>query len=511
MKKIIWPVGNVSEARYDIRIGRELQKKIDVDILFITDFKPSEIILEKEVVRFKSLRQLFIEADNNIPHEPDTLIAQANDVLDQIDINMVVHGDQIIEKLLKPHNARILAAKTILAYDWLYRQENFDAVIRYGGNSLNFWIPSIIAEKYGHPSYIFNYAGFFERGVTQFGGIREQWDWLSFHRAWEKWQNLTVSSEDKKEIDVMVDKYINQHTNAIKSRMIYVMENKKSQKLSQKIKYRFQKLKQNFRSSPSISIDNEANYLNSPDVHQLEIPFERMMQLKQEQWECGYKNFSYDPIPKKYIYMPLGNQHDAPHCSWNPMNYLQEYTVEVVLKSLPIGYDLLIKEHPYSRGFPAHVELARLQKHGVKVAHPKQHSLELIRNASALFCQGDTSGWEAILLKTPLVIYGAHPFYSAYPLSQNVSDPNQVHYALRKALGINPLLTQQDEWRYRFIQSVLKSSFDCNIWGYKGLIWSQPDHSDHNVERIANMLKHEMEIPYPGSPVYQAARWNSFS
>ncbi len=507
MKKIIWPVGNTKEARYDIRIASELQKKIEADVLFVTDFKSSEPILEQAGVRFKTLRQLFIDAKAYIPQEPEALIAKANEVLKQIDVNMLVHGDHIIEMLLKPQNARILVSKTILAYDWFYQQEPFDCVIRYGGNNINFWAPSIIAEKYGRPSYIFNYAGFFERSSIQYGGIREQWDWLSFHRAWEKWQNRTVPPEGKKKIDALVEEYIQQHSQAVRSRLIKYTEKNKPKRLPDKIKALIQRIKECVGPGLPVSISDEAAYLQEPDVNQLEIPFENIMKLGRERWRRGYSKFKYDAVPEKYVYMPLSQPYDAPHCCWNPMNYLQEYMAEVVSKSLPAGYELVVKEHPYSCGFPNHEELVRLQKRGVKVVHPDLHSLDLIRKASALFCPGDTSGWEAIMLKTPMVVYCAYPFYSTYPLSQNVSDPNQVHHALRKALSMGPLTAQQEEWRYSFIQSVLDSSYACNIWGYKGLIWSKADHSVHNIERIANMLENEMEQPYPGSPVYQPSRW----
>jgi hypothetical protein len=219
-----------------------------------------------------------------------------------------------------------------------------------------------------------------------------------------------------------------------------------------------------------------------------------------ERWMREYASFPYDRIDGQYVYMPLNFSWDAPHRAWNPMNYMQEYIVRIAAASLPSGCQLVIKEHPYGLGEPTHAQLRELQAIGVRVVDPSTHSLDLIRGAAAVFCVGDTTGWEAILYQVPVIVFGADPFYTAFPGLWNIKDPNDVHHALREAVrrGSRAYSQHEDAW-CAVVQSAIESSHPGNIWGYRELVWVGENRSDGNLRDIARMIARELALPSDAS------------
>lgn len=492
MKKILWPVGGVGETQYVLRILRSIEKKTGAQFTLVTDLDPTVQLLTELGVPFKTVGQLFDEAAADIPTNTEELFAKANAILKDIDLSMLVHADHMLKLTMQHHTACILAAKTVIAYDTFFRKEGFNAVIRYGGNNLNFWVPSIMGEKYHAPSFVLVYVGEFIGCAVQPAGIKEQWDCYSFNRLWPKWQDKIVPDEEKKKIDEGIDAYVQKRCHGGSSQAVRLYEFNKKMRLSRRIK---NWISSKLRPEPRpLKVEDEQAYLRSPNVQYLESLFNNYIRLGQEKWMREYPHFTYDAVPEKYVYMPLNQPFDCPHRAWNPMNYLQEFAATVVHESLPVGYHFVIKEHPYSAGYPSLEDLGRLQRLGVKIIHPNHSSLDLIKNASAIFCPGDTTGWEGLLLQRPVINYGAFPFYSKHPRTINVSDPNQVHHALRHALTMSPMTPTELEKHYAFIDCVYKSTYPGNIWGYKGLIWASIDQSDDNVEQIAHMVRTEMDF-----------------
>lgn len=495
MKHILWPTGGVREALYNIRIARELGDSSVYKTTYITDIKESaQALAEKKVSHF-SLGQLFEKAAGEFPSDPQEMVARANAAILGFDLNMIVHGDHYLCMILPRESAQLLTAKTILAYDWLFRHEKFDYIVRYGGNNLNFWVPTILGEKYNIPRYILTYAGLFARCGIQTGGIAEQWSWLAFDRYWAKYKGSIVSDEDKKKLDTVIADYVESHSRAPRSRLTSFRERWKQKKFKDKLKMWRSEMVERFNPPiKTLPLEKVDGYLKEPDLQQLEVIFNNHMQESQRAWQRKHESFVYDQLPEKYIYFPFNQPYDAPHRCWNPMNFLQEYVARIAYHSLPVGYELVVKEHPYSCGHPSYKELRSMQKLGIKVVHPNHHSIELIKNSAAVFCGGDTTGWEAIMLNRPFVVYCAQPFYCAYPMSINVSNPNAVHHALREAVNRKSLTLPQQEQRYAFLRAVYESGYPGNIWSYKGLMWTEKDESDENLKIVARMLRDEIEI-----------------
>lgn len=184
MKRILWPLGNIPETLYVLRMVDKLAVLSEIETTFVTDFKISADALSKQGKPYFSLGRLFEQAKAAFPAGKEELIRKANESMPGLDLNMIVHGDHYLKMALPAEAAQVLTAKTILAYDWLFQHQKFDYLVRYGGNNLNFWVASIMAEKHGIPRYVLISAGLFERCGLQPSGINEQWDWNGFERLW---------------------------------------------------------------------------------------------------------------------------------------------------------------------------------------------------------------------------------------------------------------------------------------------------------------------------------------
>jgi hypothetical protein len=219
-----------------------------------------------------------------------------------------------------------------------------------------------------------------------------------------------------------------------------------------------------------------------------------MVSYRKTRWYVFSRFFGYDapPPPKSYVYMPLASS-DMVHRVWNPMNFLQEFHVQLAINSLPSNIELVVKEHPYGLGDIPHSTLRMFQKLGVRVVSPKTHSLELVKNAAAVICLGETTGWESVLLKTPVVVFFADAFYDHCPGVLKVKDPNLLHRAILNAVRFEKDDEFNQAWE-RAVESTISHTNNGNVWGYKNVIWIDADTNSENVLSIASAIAEGLEL-----------------
>lgn len=489
-RDLIWFIGGMKEATFVARLTEMLLAEHHMGSVLITPFRNTQSKLHSLGYSCLSLVDIFNMVDCTNLDDP-ALIDSANARLSQLDINMLLHSDQLLSLFVEREVAQSFIARGVLSIYEMLSKSNYAGYLRYGTGSAIGRAMSIVAEAIGMRSYtLASCIGPNSCGLIP-AGLEEQWHWTSFIRIWQNCQTLNVSEADRETVDQYAYLYYEWHRALPRTLLREPKPNLFNKPdllalLRNRVKlHREKEGENNFSKLTRDSILQDANL----DVL---IPlWESYLRRLKSQWIETYSRFEYDEIPERYIYMPLNFKWDAPHKAWNPMNYLQEYLVTIIASSLPYGYQLVIKEHPYGLGDPKHTELNKFQSMGVKVVKPTTHSLALIRNAATVFCVGDTTGWEAILFKVPLIIFSAKPFYAVYPYLWATSDPNIIHKALREAVQSKNIAYSDDNLWYLFIQSVLESVYRGNIWGYKSILWQDADESEENLKNIARMIVKE--------------------
>jgi hypothetical protein len=172
-------------------------------------------------------------------------------------------------------------------------------------------------------------------------------------------------------------------------------------------------------------------------------------------------------LPERdFAYFPLHVDPEASTMVAAPMHTDQLAVVEAVAKSLPMGLNLVVKEHIPMCGLrpPGFYErLGRMP--GVVLASPLEHGASLV-NRSELACViTGTAGWEALLLGKPALVIGK-AFYDV--IGQGVvrcSSLEKLPDAVECALKTDPA---DDKRLALYVASILKNAFEFPteaLWG----------------------------------------------
>ncbi len=189
--------------------------------------------------------------------------------------------------------------------------------------------------------------------------------------------------------------------------------------------------------------------------------------------------FYYEALrpTRPYVYFPLHLMDDyklksvIPHCAD------QLAIVEQVARSLPHGYDLVVKEHPMSIGRNKLSTLARLRRiRNARLVPARTSSHDLIAGAEAVAVISSTVGLEALLHGKPVLTIG-RPFYSGFGITRDLDGSSGIREAVPALLDDQP----DRELTLRFLHSARER---CHP-GAPVLV----DRSDANAVELAASLE----------------------
>jgi hypothetical protein len=210
-----------------------------------------------------------------------------------------------------------------------------------------------------------------------------------------------------------------------------------------------------------------------------------------------------DPA-RPFVYFPLHVTDDykitrvIPHCAD------QVSLVEQVADALPVGHDLVLKEHPMSIGRNSSRLLRRLRSRpNVRLVEPYASSHELIRDAEAVAVISSTVGLEALLYDKPVLTLG-QPFYSGYGVTLDVDSFAEIRERVPELLRFRP----DPELIRRFLHAAMR---EC-LPGKPVLV----DRSHENavelagsIEAVARRTLEERKAPGQAAAPIESARARS--
>jgi hypothetical protein len=221
--------------------------------------------------------------------------------------------------------------------------------------------------------------------------------------------------------------------------------------------------------------------------------------------------FKYDEPQKgeKYVYFPFFSGKETSYLT-NDMYYGENEIsiIKEVARSLPLGYFLYTKEHPFNPGDFTFSQLKELKKSSnIKVLHSFVSSQELIDNCSAVVTVEGTVGWEGLLSKKPVVCIGGMPFYAHSSLVYKVGNlnylPSILYEAIRK--GSKIYKNKEEEW-FWFINKVMTT---C---GNGAILESGTPHlmtNNENIKNIAASLLEKIERNLKNKIIFSKTDINS--
>jgi hypothetical protein len=169
-----------------------------------------------------------------------------------------------------------------------------------------------------------------------------------------------------------------------------------------------------------------------------------------------------------FAYYPLHVDPEASTIVSAPMYTNQLAVVEALVKGLPLGMSLLVKEHVPMLGQRPPAFYARLKRMpGVKLISPFENSVSLIKRAAFTCVINGTAGWEAILLGKPVIVIGQPHYVELKEGFVHCPDLSRLPEAVRQTLNIRPV---DDERLLLYVAAILDQSFDFPLKLREGVV-----------------------------------------
>lgn len=146
-----------------------------------------------------------------------------------------------------------------------------------------------------------------------------------------------------------------------------------------------------------------------------------------------------------FIYYPLHVQIESVLLIGAPFLTNQLETITHIVKSMPVGYQLYVKDAPMNKGrgwrdLPFYNAIMKLPN--VKLLHPSVNPIEIIKNCSLVVSVSGTTALEAAFYEKPSIVFVDTDFSilpSVYKLNSIEELPNAIRLSLKKSIDITPL------------------------------------------------------------------------
>ncbi|OGH64490.1 MAG: hypothetical protein A2821_03140 [Candidatus Magasanikbacteria bacterium RIFCSPHIGHO2_01_FULL_41_23] len=176
-----------------------------------------------------------------------------------------------------------------------------------------------------------------------------------------------------------------------------------------------------------------------------------------------------------FAFFPLHYEPEIALLLQAPWHTNQLNLINQIAHSLPVHYKLYIKEHPAMVEFRPRSFYKALKKNpNVKLINPRISSFDIIPYARLITTITGTVGWEATLLKKPVIMFG-NQFYKFLSSVKKCPTMKELPYLVQEQL--NNFVYNEDEV-IRFVQAILDESIPINmtqLWEY------EPDHEKKKI------------------------------
>jgi hypothetical protein len=162
-----------------------------------------------------------------------------------------------------------------------------------------------------------------------------------------------------------------------------------------------------------------------------------------------------------FIYFPLHIEQERSLQIAAPFYTNQIEVITNIVKSLPVGYKLYVKEHPLMniRGWRSISDYKQIMNlPNVKLIHPSIKSEDIIKKSSLVITIGGTSSLEAAFYNKPSIIFTDVDYSflpSVYKIKSIDELPNAIKTSLKKEVNISDL-----NYYFNLIES---NSFEADL------------------------------------------------
>lgn len=161
----------------------------------------------------------------------------------------------------------------------------------------------------------------------------------------------------------------------------------------------------------------------------------------------------------KYVFYPLQYFRESRVTMRAPEFYNQLWVIEYLSRSLPPGYELVVKDHPRQLGALPLSQVYKLRRYATAVA-PTLSAREVLTEADAVVTLNNTVGYESLMYGKPVITLG-DAFYSGAGYTRDVTNLGSLSAELNEAVDSDGL---SNETVLEFAHGLLESSYEGE-WG----------------------------------------------
>jgi hypothetical protein len=160
-----------------------------------------------------------------------------------------------------------------------------------------------------------------------------------------------------------------------------------------------------------------------------------------------------------YAFFPLQTEPEISLLLWAPYKTDQINAIKQAAKSLPIGYWLYVKEHPLMVAYRPREFYETIKKiPNVKLIDPAISGYQLLKNTKLVITITGTLGWEASMLKIPVVSMG-DIYYNCLSFVKNCRAYEDLPFMVQEQLNN---FTYNENELLTYMACILEESAELN-------------------------------------------------
>ncbi len=149
----------------------------------------------------------------------------------------------------------------------------------------------------------------------------------------------------------------------------------------------------------------------------------------------GYDDlYSTPAVGEKYTYFPMHYDPETMTMLYSPFYVDQRIVIKAIARSLPVGMKLYVKDHAPMVGYRTRTYYKDISKiPNVRLLNPHMNGIETMKGADLITTINGTTGWEAILLNKPTIVF-ADGFFTDIPGVRRCKSFEDLPYLVKESL-----------------------------------------------------------------------------
>lgn len=161
-----------------------------------------------------------------------------------------------------------------------------------------------------------------------------------------------------------------------------------------------------------------------------------------------------------FVFFPMTTDPESTLLIMAPFYTNQLELITQIVKSLPIGYQLYVKDHPLQqtrswRSTSYYKKILELPN--VKLIHPSLHPEEIINKSSLVITVASTAGMEAAFQGKPSIVF-SDVLFDRLPSVYKIKNITELPSAIRKSLNTKVEVSELN----KFVDFINNNSFEFN-------------------------------------------------